>query len=115
MVRLIGWRGLGISSFEEERIKTLIDRHMHRIAQLSDGIQDVSIHVKQASKQGNTHRYEVHLSVVTSGYMLRAERTDWDLRAALHKAFSSIEVQVKHRSFRDFYSRTEHPEPLLGI
>lgn len=116
MVRLIGWRGLGISESEEQRIRDAIDRHVHRLTLLLDELVDVSIHVKQASKGGNKHRYDVVLSVV--GHTLhRAEKTSWDLRTAVDKAFESIEAQVERKPWQAHHYAVDpgYPEPLSRL
>ncbi len=117
-VRLVGWRGLGISATEEERIRELMNRHIQRLLTMLHDIMDVSVHVKKASKQGMRHRYNIHLTALGSGKYFYADTTDWDLRAAVHKAFVSIENQVKRREWHarehiDAFASS--PEPLLRM
>lgn len=116
MVRLVGWRGLGITAAEEQRIRDAIERHVHRLTLLLDEVVDVSIHVKRASKQGNKHRYEVNVSVL-GNTLLRAEKTSWELRNAVDKAFESIESQVERKAWHThhFASESVYPEPLSRL
>jgi ribosome-associated translation inhibitor RaiA len=116
MVRLVGWRSLGISAQQEASVQELIQRHLHRMQGLVRDLADMSIHVKQASKHGERHRYDIHLVVIGDGKLFHADRTDWDLRTALHKSFVSVENQVKRwtpRNYIDAMNRSA--EPLLGI
>jgi ribosome-associated translation inhibitor RaiA len=118
MVRLIGWRGLGISATEEEQMRVLINRHIQRLLLVVEDMVDVSIHVKQASKLGQRHRYEVHLTVLSEHNLYRAERGDWELRTAIHKAFESIELQAKKKHvLREHLSErfATSEEPLLRL
>ncbi len=117
-MRLVGWRGLGISATEEARVRELIDRHLHRILLLVQDLQDISIHAKQASKQGTRHRYDIHVTVLGDGHVFYADALDWDIRAAVHKAFSAIENQAKRREWHgrehlDAYATKA--EPLLRM
>lgn len=118
MVRLVGWRGLGISGTEERRIKSLIDRHVQRVLSLVENIQDVSIRVKEASKEGHTHRYDVSVSVLADRHY-HAQQTTWDLFAAVQRCFSAVEAQIKARHERDsVYGKAldaAYPEPLLRM
>jgi ribosome-associated translation inhibitor RaiA len=117
MVRLIGWRGLGISATEEQHMQELINRRMQRLLVLVEDVADVSIHVKQASKLGARHRYEVHVTVMSDHGLYRAERSEWELRAALHAAFDSLELQAKkkHVMREHINERFDTAEPLLRL
>lgn len=76
-MRLVGWRGLGISATEESQVRELIDRHLHRLLLLVQDLQDISIHAKQASKQGTRHRYDIHVTVLGDGHVFYADAIDW--------------------------------------
>lgn len=120
MVRLVGWRGLGISPIEEQRVQALIKRCLDRVHTMLDDVVDVSIRVKQASRTGTKHRYDVHLSVLSAehGYF-HAKSTDWDARAAVHTVFESVLKQVDSKTWHareKLYERGyPYEQPLLRL
>ena len=109
MVRLIGWRGLGINPIEESHVKAVIDRHMHRIAVLTGDVLDMSIRVKKASKSGVVHRFEITIAVATAERVYYASTTDWSITDAVHHAFERIERQIASRLGK---MHSHHREPV---
>ena len=91
---------------------------MHKILSLVDNLQDVSIRVKQASKAGNTHRYEVSVSVLAEKHF-HAQHTSWDLFQAVQRAFGGVVYQLQHKAHarEALYNRGAefYPEPLLRM
>ena len=114
-MRLIGWRGLGISSLEERHVKAIIDRHMHRISVLTGDIVDVNIRVKQKNKGGVAHRFDINLSLITSDGVFYSNATGWNIIEAAHKAFNSVERQVQSKQARRLTREPVYPEPLLRL
>jgi ribosome-associated translation inhibitor RaiA len=116
MVRLVGWRGLGLDPAAERRVQTLIERHRDRLESLLTEVVDLSVHVKQASKFGTKHRYDVNVTVMSEHGLFRAAKADWDLHTALHKTFESIEHQVEKEPWRTHLTdRFNSAEPLLRM
>ena len=118
MVRLVGWRGLGITAAEESRIKETIERHMRRVLTLVENLEDVSISVKETSKGGSVHRYQVSVAVLADKHY-HAQHIGWDLLKSVQRCFGAVENQIKakHEVAREhLYGRSfEYPEPLLRL
>ena len=111
-MRLVGWKGLGITSLEERHVKAVIDRHMHRISVLTGDVVDVNIRVKE--KSGGSHRYEINLSLIASDGVFYSNAIGWNIIEAVHKAFNSIERQVASKQARRLTREPVYPETILN-
>jgi len=109
MMSLVGWRALGLTPIEERRVQNTIDKHLHRISVLTGDVVDVRINVKTASKTGNSHRFEIMLSLATNDRIFNTRVSAWELIEAVHRAFVSIEHQVTSRVTR---IRAPYREPV---
>lgn len=119
MVRLIGWKSLDVSHAEKRHAESLIDRRLRRMDQMLDGSIDASLHIKESSKSGFKHRYELHVTVVGDNHLFHASSSDWDLASTINHAFASLEHQAASKAWHgreQLAARLSHsPEPLLRL
>jgi len=60
------------------------------------------VHVKKYTSGGKRAKYSVHLRLVGPNTVkLLANRADWDLRLALHKAFDNLSKEATHKFKKD--------------
>lgn len=97
MVNVVGWKELGLPAPEDLHARTIIDRRMARLRNLTDDLIDARIHVKGAAKYGRLSRYEARVSVLCASGPVYATAFGWNVLDVLHRAFESAENQIRHR------------------
>ena len=109
MVSLVGMNDLELPGVEERHIRTIVERHMHRVRALTDDIIDARVRVKRFGKHVGTARFEVNIAVLCARAGARyATSSNWNLTTAVHNAFDSIESQlVAQREFDHSMGHTE--------
>ena len=82
---------------ERETINKIVNEYYEKIQRALHNITSITLHVKQHSKGGKTHKWDMRIRVIAPTRAIEAQERDWDLARALHKVFNNIERELEHK------------------
>ncbi len=88
---------VGKEKIEKEKIERVISNHYKRINKKIKNIISLKVHVKVHSKGGKRKKWDFRVKLTTTKGNFEAQESDWNLTKALHKVFTNIEKEVKHK------------------
>ena len=57
----------------------------------------IKLHIKQHSKMGKRHKYDIRIQLMAPTRMFEAQESDWDLARTLHRVCKNIERELQHK------------------
>lgn len=95
-VQFVGLRKLNTS--EQRTVSQLSTKYCEKLQRLADNVRGLTVHVKTYEKEGARKKYSIHVRVKspTRAIIESCRGHDFDLRRALHKAFTDLIEQAKH-------------------
>ncbi|MEA2036666.1 MAG: hypothetical protein U9O94_04105 [Nanoarchaeota archaeon] len=85
---------------EKHLLRKFANEYVEKISKLVNNEVSIKLHVKVRSKTGKQHQYVIKVMVRSAAGNFESEESDWELKRTLHKVFTNIENQVKHK-FRE--------------
>jgi hypothetical protein len=89
-----------LEDVDQQMVQTLTTEYYGKIQRELRNVTSLVIHIKPHAKEGHRHRYEITIRAVAPTRIFESSKggqtTDWDLAAALHKAFKDVIKQIQH-------------------
>ncbi len=89
-IKFVGLSKLRITKPQVEAVKKIASNEAFKIQRLLKQEFELSVHIKDYSKEGKQQKYSVHLHVTSPKVNLTVQQEDWDLRTALRKTFENV-------------------------
>ncbi|PIN87468.1 hypothetical protein COV12_03685 [Candidatus Woesearchaeota archaeon CG10_big_fil_rev_8_21_14_0_10_32_24] len=90
VLNYVGLHDCNLSEHQEKVLHAITEREAEKLQRKIDDTFHVTVHLKQANKEGKQTLFEVKLKIDLAGKILTSEKSDWDLETALHKAFNIV-------------------------
>jgi len=94
-VQFVGLNKITLTENQQNLLHSITEREAEKMQRKIDEAFSVSVHVKEAHKEGTQKLYELHLKVMWPGRMLTSTKEDWDLETALHKCFNHVKSALE--------------------
>ncbi len=96
-IKFIGLNKIDISETMKPKVEEILSNEAGKIARLIKNEFLLTAHFKEYSKDGNKHKYSVHLHLQRPGQDLSCGQEDWDVITAVRKACANLENLVKKK------------------
>jgi len=97
---------IGVSELnaeEQEIVSSITTEYFEKLKRSLHNDTNLVVHVKTHNVEGNRKKYSMHIRAMlpTKQQFDSTNQDDWELPAVLHKAFESIQNQIKHKLHND--------------
>lgn len=97
---------VGVSDLNEEEraaVNRVTTEGYEKVKRDLQNLTNLLVHIKTYNKEGDRKKYSVHLRVdaPTKINLASSRSDDWEIAAAMHKAFDDVRAQIRHRLHSD--------------
>ncbi len=89
-VQFVGLQKAMLSEHQESSIHSIVEKEATRMQRKIEDPFTVTVHLKEARKDGKQQLFEVHLKITWPGKVLTSTKENWDVETALHKCFNHV-------------------------
>ncbi len=82
---------------EKELVNTLANEYYGKIQRGLKNITSITLHIKQHSKTGKKHKFDIRAKVIAPTRIFEAQESDWDLARTLHRVFKNVIKEIEHK------------------
>ncbi|MEM4263758.1 MAG: hypothetical protein QW666_02580 [Candidatus Woesearchaeota archaeon] len=91
-----------LEPMEQQTVQLLSTENYEKIKRAMKNITNLVIHVKKYEKGGERKKYSIHVRAICPTAAIEScNADDFELPRALHKAFTDIKEQIKHKFHSD--------------
>lgn len=93
----IEFKGLKeLENVDQTMVKTLVSEYYDKVKRSLHNETMLVVHIKEASKEGHRHRYEVNVRAVAPTKIFESKSEEWDLATAIHGTCKDLLKQIEH-------------------
>ncbi len=95
-IQFAGLNDLDIEQPVKDRVVELSEKHTEKIEQQIKNEVDVLVRIKEKSKEGNQHRYELSIRATYPGRTLHSKNEGYNLIALIRDSFEELLSEIEH-------------------
>jgi CBS domain-containing protein len=96
-IQYVGLEELDIDTYVKMQVKRIVSRHATKLDHYFSNEFQFIVHIKEYSKDGDKHKYSVHLRVAYPGAVVpSSEASAWNVRTAVQEGLKRLESELEH-------------------
>ncbi|MBI2665542.1 CBS domain-containing protein [Candidatus Woesearchaeota archaeon] len=93
----IGLNQMDIEPYQKYNIKKICSNESFKLQRGIHNDFSMTIHLKEYGKEGQRHKFSIHMRLEYPGKLITSSQDDWDIETALRKAFNNAKNEVSNR------------------